>query len=92
MKSTSLNESLSALFSAGIPRKPCDVKVQKSFNSTGTSLLAAESPNLTEIKFVDEKECVRIPLKSANVGTSLAVLKNKYALFYTFLNCFTCIL
>jgi WAS/WASL-interacting protein len=74
-KAATINESLGALFSTGIPRKPSDVKSQKSSNSISTPALD-EGMTMAKGKFVDEK----VDLKSTIITPSLADLKTRNAL------------
>ncbi|KAL7077839.1 hypothetical protein ACQ4LE_003102 [Meloidogyne hapla] len=77
-KAATINESLGALFSTGIPRKPSDIKSQKSSSSISTSQPASENrTTMAKIKFVDEKDNLPFSVKSSNIAPSLADLKNR---------------
>nr|CAD2178582.1 unnamed protein product [Meloidogyne enterolobii] len=76
-KAATINESLGALFSTGVPRKPSDVKGQKSSGLISTPV-SDSRPVMAKIKFVNEKDDVP-SVKSSNNCPSLADLKSRNA-------------
>lgn len=78
------------MFSNGIPRKPSDVKSQKSSGLVSTP--ASDSrPVMAKIKFVNEKD--EVPsVKSSNNCPSLADLKSRYIFnLFSGLLCIICL-